>query len=594
MTLVFAFDRDWTVDVNPHPRHDAVLLEWVRHLAHETDHAVYAIGNQTLAEEAAIPGVVDIVGRHPDEWDHWLGGKQSDGYYEQFPTRRERLSLIADLHPDANGYVVVDDIDLSDVNGWEHYHAWDFVPAVEHGDVDPSLPWVRDPVTDGGMPKSAGIAPVDASHLSSFLNDHGDASVFELTYSEEGEQATELLWHVSHDAARLKQSSATPAVLCTPLAPGTDRFTVAVDAIEMLSVVDPPPEVFTVGADTATEEATARRRAAEANPEAVQVSPILALLDCEDSSTLKQRDALRALRSVAEVRPAECTPAVPILRSLLRQADLASPHDALATLSAIGDTDPADIAPTVGEIIPYLDSERVPARREAAACIAAIATEYPSDAVDAVPGLATILEDDADDQDSAVNALAHVAREHPEAVKPVVGLLGDAIIDRSLSDVSRMHATAALGRVVDAFPGVAVDIFDDVAQLFESDNYKLRNNAVALTFEAAAIHTDIVEPYVDDIAALLSVDDVYTRVNASGTLARVAEDFPDSVEHMAPTVINLLTDDDPRVRENACWTLGYLRSSDAHALLEERVTEDTNEDVRTRAAWALSQIERDK
>jgi hypothetical protein len=41
--LVFAFARDWTVDVNPHPRHDAVPLEWVRHLAHETEHAVYAI-----------------------------------------------------------------------------------------------------------------------------------------------------------------------------------------------------------------------------------------------------------------------------------------------------------------------------------------------------------------------------------------------------------------------------------------------------------------------------------------------------------------------------------------------------------------------
>jgi len=82
--LVFAFDRDWTIDVNPHPRHDAVPLEWVRHLAHETPHAVYAIGNQTLAEEAAIPGVVDIVGRHPDDWDEWLGEKQPDGRYEQF------------------------------------------------------------------------------------------------------------------------------------------------------------------------------------------------------------------------------------------------------------------------------------------------------------------------------------------------------------------------------------------------------------------------------------------------------------------------------------------------------------------------------
>jgi hypothetical protein len=46
--LVVAFDRDWTVEVNPHPQHEAVPLAWVRHLAHETDHAVYAIGNQDL------------------------------------------------------------------------------------------------------------------------------------------------------------------------------------------------------------------------------------------------------------------------------------------------------------------------------------------------------------------------------------------------------------------------------------------------------------------------------------------------------------------------------------------------------------------
>ena len=64
---VFAFDRDQTVNINPHPRHDAVPLEWVRHLAHNTPYSVYATGNQTLAAEAAIPGVVDISGRPSDD-----------------------------------------------------------------------------------------------------------------------------------------------------------------------------------------------------------------------------------------------------------------------------------------------------------------------------------------------------------------------------------------------------------------------------------------------------------------------------------------------------------------------------------------------
>ena len=589
--LVFAFDRDWTVDVNPHPQHDAVPLEWVRYVAHETDHRVYAIGNQTLAEEAAIPGVVDIVGRHSDEWEQWLGEKQSDGYYERFPARRERLALIADLHPDADGYVVIDDIDLSDVDGWEHYHAWEFVLAVERGAIDPELPWVREPVPDGGYPTSAGIIPVDASDLSSFLDDHGDGPAFELTYTDGGDESTDLLWNVSQDVVRREQPSAAPAVRCTPLAPGSNQFTVDIDAIKRLSIVDPPPEAFVARAETPTEEATAFRRLAEAKPESIRVSRVLSLLDREDPSTLQQRDALRALRSVATVRPKECTPAIPILRSLLGQDDLVSPHDALATLRAIGDSNPADIAPAMGDIRPYLDSYRIATRREAAACLAAIATKYPTDIVNAVPELVSIIEDEADGQQAAVYALERIAREIPKAVTPAAEPLGDVIVDESLSDEARLSATAALGRVVDESPSLALDIIDDVAGLLNADNYKLRNNAIALTFDVAALHTDVVEPYVDDIATLLTVDDTYTRTNASGTLARVAEDFPDSVEHVTPTLIDLLTDDDPRVRENACWTVGHLRAADAHTPLRERVTEDSNEAVRTRATWALSRIE---
>lgn len=168
---VFAFDRDWTVDVNPHPCGQSVPLEWVRHFAHETEHAVYAIRNQTIAEEAAIPGIVDIVGRHADAWDEWLGGKEPDGYYERFPTRRERLSPVADMHPDADGYVVVNDIDLSNVDGWKHYHAWDFVPAVERGGVNPALPWTRDPVADGGLPTVAGVVPAGVPQRTTLLDD---------------------------------------------------------------------------------------------------------------------------------------------------------------------------------------------------------------------------------------------------------------------------------------------------------------------------------------------------------------------------------------------------------------------------------------
>jgi len=593
VTLVFAFDRDWTVDVNPHPRHEAVPLEWVRHLAHDTDHAVYAIGNQDLAEEAAIPGVVDIVGRHDDPWDEWLGAKQPDGYYEQFPLRRERLTLISDLHPDADGYIVVDDLDLSDVDGWEHYHAWDFVPAVENGDIDPALPWAREPVADGGRPVSAGIMPVDASDLSSWLSDHRDAQGFELTYTDETGESTVLLSSMSVDAVFLEEPSQAPGALCTPFAPGADQFIVDLAAIELVSAVDIQSETvttLTAQADTRTDEATVLRRVAAANPDAVRVSAVLSLLDREETNRRQQRAALRALRDIALVRPEACTPAIPILRSLLSDSDLASPADALTTLSAIGEQSPSDIAPATSDIVQYLESNLVSVRREAAACIAHIAAADPSDAVDAVPGLAAVVEDDADGTNDAVAALTDVASEFPEAVAPVAESLGTVVLNEAQSDNVRLYATTALGRAVETEPGLAVDIVDDIAQLLTAENNRLRNNGVALLFDVSAIHTDVVKPYVDDIADLLAVDDAYTRTNASGTLARVAEDFPASVEHVTPTFVELLTDDESAVRENACWALGYLRAADSEDALRTCLQEDVDKGVRARASWALSRL----
>ena len=133
--MVFAFDRDWTVDVNPHPHHEAVPLAWVRHLAHDTDHEVWAIGNQDLKDEADIPGIETLAERYYEEGIGRLGEQNEFGRYEYWPERRERLRILAEEFPDATTYIAVDDLDLSDVEGWRHYHAWDFVPAVECGDI---------------------------------------------------------------------------------------------------------------------------------------------------------------------------------------------------------------------------------------------------------------------------------------------------------------------------------------------------------------------------------------------------------------------------------------------------------------------------
>ena len=52
----------------------------------------------------------------------------------------------------------------------------------------------------------------------------------------------------------------------------------------------------------------------------------------------------------------------------------------------------------------------------------------------------------------------------------------------------------------------------------------------------------------------------------------------------------LETVENPLVRENACWALGYLCARDATSALKDRARDDDNADVRTRASWALAQI----
>ncbi|SEK98583.1 hypothetical protein [Haloferax larsenii] len=133
---VFAFDRDYTVDVSPHPEKRVVPLAWVKHLAHETEHEVWAIGNQELKHEADIPGLQEAIRRLDNDWYEKMGEQVDTKWFDDWPTRRERVQMLEELFPDAEEYVVIDDIDLSDLEGWTHYFGWEFTKEIENGRFD--------------------------------------------------------------------------------------------------------------------------------------------------------------------------------------------------------------------------------------------------------------------------------------------------------------------------------------------------------------------------------------------------------------------------------------------------------------------------
>lgn len=124
-STVAAFDTDATLDYAGGP----VPLDHVTALRDDPEVAVYATGhNQSLRDQAEIPGIHEIndaLGRPTGEW----------------VDRADRMRLLSELHPDADRYVVVDDVDLRELEaeGWRYYQPAEY--AIEELDIPPEA-WV--------------------------------------------------------------------------------------------------------------------------------------------------------------------------------------------------------------------------------------------------------------------------------------------------------------------------------------------------------------------------------------------------------------------------------------------------------------------
>ena len=118
--IVFAFDRDLTVDSSPDP--GPVRLAWIQWLARRTVHEVWAIGNQALKAEAGIPGREEIRSRAG------LGSKAGKSpellglvpkKQRNVNSKRKYLKLLQQILPNCR-YICVDDFDIS-CDGWEYF-----------------------------------------------------------------------------------------------------------------------------------------------------------------------------------------------------------------------------------------------------------------------------------------------------------------------------------------------------------------------------------------------------------------------------------------------------------------------------------------
>ena len=166
MQCVFAFDRDDCVSVSP--KTGPIPTEWVRYLAYETDHEVWATGNQKLTDEADIPGTDEMVDLFLERWGppeelvryrtnpklEVTDGIPDDGPAPDLVTavvghvqcdtgidyvdnlggplnRQQRVRLLGTLFPDADLHIVIDNRYLGYLEDWIHLFPQQFVDLAE-------------------------------------------------------------------------------------------------------------------------------------------------------------------------------------------------------------------------------------------------------------------------------------------------------------------------------------------------------------------------------------------------------------------------------------------------------------------------------
>lgn len=432
-----------------------------------------------------------------------------------------------------------------------------------------------------------------ATDVTDLLEAHASAPGFKLTFDNSTPDRPGVLADVEPVTSTFERPAAASTVKCVPVDGSSDAFTARVDTIDRIAIVNPQPEQYTAQTKTITGEARGIHRLANSNPDTVSLASLLDLLERTGTDREAREHALAALRIIAADRPADCAAAVPPVRVSLREHPYVAPATALRVLRVIGEDSPAEIAPAVDDIRPYLRTDNDHARWEATRCVTAIAEHDPADITSTVEDLVGIITDHDGGQDHAVYALSQITKPTPEAVRPFADTLAVAATNNETSDRTRLNAIAGLGRIVQNTSTTGVSIAEEIADLLDADNHKLRNNAIAFLSDVSNLHTDAVRPYLEDLEPYLTDEDDYARINASCTLARIAEDYPDEITPLTQDFIRLLDDEETIVRTNACWALGYIDATVAKPDLERLAGDDPDEDVRVRAMWAISQIEAD-
>lgn len=444
-----------------------------------------------------------------------------------------------------------------------------------------------------GSDGSLDVVPDDVTELVAFV-DAAEAPVVALRWWDGDDRRSTFAFDVAPVPSGVGSSDGSAVDVWAVDADSPIARPIPLTALDSIVPLPTADEATAALPDALPRRAALLRGLATHAPELVEVGVVLCLLASDRDDVPVLTDTLRCLTTLVEERPDDCVAAIPQVHTLVTDpTNYAVRAAALTCLAAFAAARPGEVVPYVESVFPAVESSDSTLVTAATTCVSHVASADPESVRDATEPLVDLLTaTDATVRLHAAYALGRVAVVAPEAIRPAVDSLVRVVSDGTERTATRLNATCAVGRVTGEWPDAVVEHLPTFVDALADADDGIRANAAGVVGDVATTHAIAVRRHVGTLFACLDDDDSVTRANGSTALARVAREFPGAVCPHVDRLVDALDDDDALVRENACWTLGYLRGDARRArpVLERVRTDDGNERVRGRAAWALDEV----
>lgn len=261
----------------------------------------------------------------------------------------------------------------------------------------------------------------------------------------------------------------------------------------------------------------------------------------------------------------------------------------LRGLREIAKNEPGAVIDVRERIFEEIHLDETETTKAALECATEIANHDPSAVLNLAPKIAELLvSDNATIRDNASFIVARIARDHPDEIKPVTPKLAEKIA--ASDETYQTNVLAALGHLTSVHNPLDRAALEPIAQATDSHSAQVRGNAIGLMADLARRYPDAVSQHQQVLVHRLEDSDGTVRANTVSAILHIALEKPDAPDDALPGLIELTDDPSPMVRRNVARTLGYLEATVALEQLRNLADNDSDEEVREIATWAVSRV----